>query len=171
MLYWEHAGVGARAPRGGLVDLGAGILDRVDAAIIVVGLDGVVQYANPYCAHLYGRSPEELVGDQSSRLTVEPVTRELSRVIAAEILNGRSWEGDFAIVRPDDRVVEVHAFDSPVFDEQGKRLGRDQPGVRRDRRTRLAANSSARCWRSRRSSATSAGHWSPSSTPSTSCKP
>src|SRR4051794_36710771 len=112
-----------RAPRGRLVDLGAEILDRVDAAIMVVDLGGVVSYANPYCAHLYGRTPEELLGAQSARFAIEPLRPELRAEIGAEILNGRSWEGDFAVLRADDQVVEVHAVNSPVFDEQGAVTG------------------------------------------------
>ena len=112
-----------RAPRGRLVDLGAEILDRVDAAILVVDLDGVVHYANPYCDHLYGRTPEELVGDQSARFTIEPLKPELRSEIGARIMNGESWEGDFAVLRADDRVVEVHAVNSPVFDESGAVTG------------------------------------------------
>ena len=88
-----------RAPRGRLIDLGAEILDRVDAAILVVDLDGVVLYANPYCSHLYGRTPEELVGEQSARFAIEPLHAELRSEIGAKILNGESWEGDFAVLR------------------------------------------------------------------------
>jgi PAS domain S-box-containing protein len=108
-----------RAPRGRLVDLGAQILDRVDAAILVLDFDGVIRYANPYCSHLYGRTPEELIGEQSARFTIDPVEPELTAEIGAQIMNGKSWEGDFAVVRSDDRVVEVHAVNSPVFDEAG----------------------------------------------------
>ena len=112
-----------RAPRGRLVDLGAEILDRVDAAILVVDLDGVVLYANQYCAHLYGRTPEELRGDQSDRFSIEPVTPELRSQIGEKILAGESWEGDFAVLRADDAIVEVHAVNSPVFDESGAVTG------------------------------------------------
>ncbi len=108
-----------RASRGRLVDLGAQILDRVDAAILVVDLEGVVLYANPYCAHLYGRTPAELVGDQSSRFTIEPLQPELTAEIGKQIMQGQSWEGDFAVLRSDDRALEVHAVNSPVFDETG----------------------------------------------------
>src|SRR3978361_1146503 len=95
-----------RPPRGRLVDLGAEILDRVDAAILVVDLEGVVLYANPYCMRLYGRTPEELVGDHSTQFAMEPLTPELRSEIGARILQGESWEGDFAVLRADERVVE-----------------------------------------------------------------
>jgi PAS domain S-box-containing protein len=111
------------ASRGRLVDLGAEILDRVDAAIMVVDLGGVVSYANPYCSHLYGRTPEELLGAQSARFAIEPLRPELRSEIGAAIMSGRSWEGDFAVLRADDRVVEVHAVNSPVFDERGAVTG------------------------------------------------
>ncbi len=103
--------------------MGAEILGRVDAAIMVVDLEGVVLYANPYCGHLYGRTPEELVGEQSARFTIEPLHPELRSEIGARIMNGESWEGDFAVMRSDDRVVEVHAVNSPVFDESGAVTG------------------------------------------------
>ena len=108
-----------RPPRGRLVDLGAEILDRVDAAILVLDLDGVVLYANPYCMRLYGRTPEELVGYPSAEYAMEPLTPELRSEIGARIMHGESWEGDFAVLRGDDSVVEVHAVNSPVFDDAG----------------------------------------------------
>jgi PAS domain S-box-containing protein len=112
-----------RAPRGRLVDLGAEILDRVDAAVLVVDLEGVVLYANHYCEYLYGRSPEDLLGEESARFSIEPVTPELRSEIGEKILAGKSWEGDFAVLRADDSVVEVHALNSPVFDEAGEVTG------------------------------------------------
>ena len=38
-------------------------------------------------------------------------------------MNGESWEGDFAVMRSDERIVEVHAVNSPVFDESGAVTG------------------------------------------------
>jgi PAS domain S-box-containing protein len=112
-----------RAPRGRLVDLGAEILDRVDAAVLVVDLDGVVLYANEYCSHLYGRQPDELIGDQSARHAIDPITPELRSEIGEQILAGGSWEGDFAVRRADGSIVEVHAVNSPVFEESGEVTG------------------------------------------------
>ena len=108
-----------RAPRGRLVDLGSEILDRVDAAVLVVDLRGFVLYANSYCGHLYGRTPEELLGDQSARFMIEPLSDETRSQIGARIMRGESWEGDFAVMRSDDRIVEVHSVNSPVFDDAG----------------------------------------------------
>ena len=123
-----------RAPRGRLVDLGPrssiGSMPPFSSSIST----GVVLYANPYCGHLYGRTPEELLGDQSARFMIEPLSPELRSEIGARIMNGESWEGDFAVVRSDDRVVEVHAVNSPVFDESRRGHGRDQSRVRRHRR-------------------------------------
>ena len=72
-----------RASRGRLVDLGAEILDRVDAAVLVVDLDGIVLYANQYCAHLYGRGPDELLGDEPARFSIEPISELSSGVIGS----------------------------------------------------------------------------------------
>src|SRR4029077_16101332 len=78
---------------------------------------------NQYCAHLYGRGPDELLGGQSAQYSIEPVTPELRSEIGEQILAGKGWEGDFAVPRADETVVEVHAMNSPVFDESGEVTG------------------------------------------------
>jgi PAS domain S-box-containing protein len=105
--------------RGQLFDLGAHVLDRLDAGVLIVDLAGVIQYANPYCSHLYGRTSEELAGEQATDFMLDPLSPELRAEIGAAITKGRSWEGDFAVVRPDGQIVEVHAIDAPVFDDNG----------------------------------------------------
>ncbi|HET9727827.1 MAG TPA: PAS domain S-box protein, partial [Acidimicrobiia bacterium] len=99
------------------------LLDRVSAAVMVIDLMGVVQYANPYCELLYGRRPEELVGRQSIDYSVADISADLRAEIAATLVRGESWEGDFAVLRGDGTTVEVHAIDSPVFNDVGAMTG------------------------------------------------
>jgi PAS domain S-box-containing protein len=101
----------------------SGLLDRVDAAVIATTLDGVVLYANRYCAVLYGRSPAELVGRQSGDYAADPVPTELISEIGAAIVAGRSWEGDFRVNRPDGSIVAVHAVNSPLLGPDGVLTG------------------------------------------------
>ena len=106
-----------------LATLAAHLLDRVDAAVVVVDLAGVVMYANPYCELLYGRSPESLIGEQSEKFALAPISDELRAEIGHALRDGRSWEGDFTVVRSDGSTLEVHAIDSPVFDQSGAMSG------------------------------------------------
>ena len=82
---------------------------------------------------LYGRGPDELIGANATRFAIEPLAPELLSEIGGAILNGRSWEGEFRVERADGTTVDVHAVDSPVFDDSGAGVGRDQPRGRRDR--------------------------------------
>src|SRR3954470_5561371 len=60
-----------------LATLASHLLDRVDAAVVVVDLAGVVMYANPYCELLFGRSPESMIGEQSTKFALAPISHEL----------------------------------------------------------------------------------------------
>ncbi len=111
------------AGRARLVALESQLLDRVQAAVLVMDLAGVVVYANPHCEVLYGRGPDELIGELANGFAAEPVPAELMSEIARTILEGRNWEGEFRVRREDGSSVEVHAVDSPVFDEAGRVSG------------------------------------------------
>jgi PAS domain S-box-containing protein len=111
------------SPRAPLATLAAHLLDRVDAAVMVVDLDGIVMYANPYCELLYGREPDDMIGEQSAKFAPEPISAELRSEIAHALRDGRSWEGDFTVLRSDGTSLEVHAIDSPVFDQSGAMSG------------------------------------------------
>ena len=101
----------------------SGLLDRVDAAVIATTLDGVILYANRYCDVLYGRSATNLVGRQSGNYAADPVPAELTREIGHAIAEGRSWEGDFRVKRPDGSIVAVHAVNSPLLGPDGMLAG------------------------------------------------
>ena len=94
-------------------------LDRIRAAVMVTSFDGTVLYANPYCEVLYGRSPEELSGQPSGDFAAAPLEASTLNEIGAALLSGQSWEGDFGVVRKDGAVIEVHAVNSPLFDDAG----------------------------------------------------
>jgi PAS domain S-box-containing protein len=111
------------ASRARLVALESHLLDRVQAAVLVTDLAGVVLFANPYCETLYGRAPDEMMGDDARRFATDPLTPEMLSEIGAAVLNGRSWEGEFRVERADGSAIEVHAINSPVFDDAGRVSG------------------------------------------------
>jgi PAS domain S-box-containing protein len=95
------------------------LLDRVEAAVMIVALDGTVLYANPYCQILYGLRPEQLVGRPAVQLSVDPISTETRAEIAGALATGHSWEGAFRVRRRDGTTIDVHAIDSPVLDPDG----------------------------------------------------
>ena len=109
--------------RARLVALESHLLDRVNAAVLVTDFSGVVVYANSYCEVLYGRSPDEIVGQNGLTWATEPISPEVMSEIGEAILNGRNWEGEFRVTRDDGTTVDVHAVDSPVFDDNGEVSG------------------------------------------------
>jgi PAS domain S-box-containing protein len=113
---------------GQLVALESHLLDWVQAAVLVTDLDGVVIYANQQCEVLYGRNPKQLMGVDAKYFGPEsnnpgPMTPGLFPEIARHVLKGQNWEGDFRIERADGAAVDVHAVDSPLFDDSGKVVG------------------------------------------------
>jgi PAS domain S-box-containing protein len=105
------------------VPLDAPFLDWVPAAVLVTDLTGHIVFANPYCLQVYGRSPDDLLGTDAQVLSLEPLPSELSQAIAREVFAGRSWDGEFRVVRSDGSAVEVHSIDTPLFGDDGKISG------------------------------------------------
>jgi PAS domain S-box-containing protein len=99
------------------------LFDRVDAAVLVVDLEGVISYASPYCEVLYGRVPSEMIGRQSADFALEPPSPALRSEIASALRAGSSWEGAFAVRRRDGSILELHAVNAPVFDDAGSLAG------------------------------------------------
>ena len=121
MVYWLMATGGL--PRDRSVAMESHLLDRVQAAVFVTDLTGVVVFANPYCEVLYGVGPGEIVGHRARDLAPEAITPEVLAQIANEIMQGRNWEGEFRVVRRDGTSVDVHEIDSPFFDDAGNVSG------------------------------------------------
>ncbi|MDQ1481920.1 MAG: hypothetical protein QOI44_2781, partial [Actinomycetota bacterium] len=118
----------AGAPRGQFIALESHLLDWVQAAVVVTDLAGVVMYANQHCEVLYGRKPKQLVGVDALHFGPEtsnpgPITPGLYPEISREVFQGRNWEGDFRIERADGTEVDVHAINSPLFDDAGNISG------------------------------------------------
>ena len=117
-----------RAGRGQLIALESHLLDWVQAAVLVTDLAGVVVYANQHCEVLYGRNAKQLVGVDALCFGPDSgnpgsLTPGLFPEIAGDVFNGRNWEGNFTIKRADDTRIDVHAINSPLFDDAGNITG------------------------------------------------
>ncbi|MEY2434598.1 MAG: hypothetical protein QOC92_4323, partial [Acidimicrobiaceae bacterium] len=107
----------------GLVGLESHLLERVDAAVLAVDLQGRVIFANRYAEKLYGWSREETVGRLASEFSGVAVEHDLAAEIMKALLEGGSWEGTFEVRRKDGSLLSVHAVDSPLYDSSGQLAG------------------------------------------------
>jgi PAS domain S-box-containing protein len=113
----------ASITRAGLVGLESHLLDRVDAAVLAIDLQGRILFANRYAETLYGWSREETVGRLASEFSGVDVEPGIASEILEALTNDKSWEGTFQVRRKDGSLVSVHAIDSPLYDSMGNLTG------------------------------------------------
>ena len=107
----------------GLMGLESHLLDRVDAAVIAVDLEGRILFANRYAESLYGYPAEELIGRLTSEFFGVALDSGVAHEIHTTLASGGSWEGTFEIRRKDGTNISVHAVDSPLYDANGELTG------------------------------------------------
>jgi phosphoserine phosphatase RsbU/P len=107
----------------GWARLDSPLLRQIQAAIIATDLDGVIQWCNPYAEDFFGRPASELIGHNSADFAGAEVTRDLAREIFEALRAGRTWEGDFSVVRKDGSILTAHVIDSPLQDDEGRLVG------------------------------------------------
>ena len=107
----------------GLMGLESHLLDRVDAAVMAVDLDGRILFANRYAEALYGWPREEIVGQLTAEFFGVAIDPDAAREIMETLSGGGSWEGTFEVRRKDGTMVTVHAIDSPLYDAAGQLRG------------------------------------------------
>lgn len=91
-------------------------------AIILGDLNGVITYANPAAAHMFGYETEELVGRPAHILYPENVRAEqFSSILAAALETG--WSGEVAGLRKDGTPFPRWVSVSPILDVIGHSQG------------------------------------------------
>jgi signal transduction histidine kinase len=125
------------------------IIDRLADGIVIVGRDGLVRFANPAAVELFGRSAEELQGQEFGFPTLAGETTEIDVVrrgghtAAAELRAVETeWEGEPALL-----VSLRDVTDRRLAEEQRRRSEADQAARRHAeaeaRRARFLSNVSA----------------------------
>src|SRR5687768_12246949 len=109
--------------RAGLVGLESHLLERVDAAVMAVDLQGRIVFANRYAETLYGWSREETIGRLASEVSGVDLEPEIAAEIFDALTNRGSWEGTFDVRRKDGKLLSVHAVNSPLYDSTGQLAG------------------------------------------------
>ena len=109
--------------RAGLVGLESHLLERVDAAVLAVDLQGRILFANRYAETLYGWSREETIGRLAAEFSGVAVDPDLASEIREALAKDGAWEGTFEVRRKDGSLLSVHAIDSPLYDANGQFAG------------------------------------------------
>jgi PAS domain S-box-containing protein len=109
--------------RAGLVGLESHLLERVDAAVLAIDLEGRILFANRYAETLYGWSREESIGRLASEFSGVAIDAEVATEILEALTNNLAWEGTFEVRRKDGSLLSVHAVDSPLYDASGRLAG------------------------------------------------
>jgi PAS domain S-box-containing protein len=89
----------------------ADILDQLHAAVVVIGTDGNLLYANDYAVHLFGFPDQasHLVGQSLASLGFEEGDAPRVHNLVTQVVLGRPWEGTFACRRVDGSRILVRA--------------------------------------------------------------
>jgi PAS domain S-box-containing protein len=109
--------------RAGLVGLESHLLERVDAAVMAVDLQGRIVFANRYAETLYGWSREDTIGRLASEVSGVAIDDAVAAEIMEALSNNGAWEGTFEVRREDGSMLSVHAVDSPLYDSNGELAG------------------------------------------------
>ena len=113
------AGTTPSLARAALISLESHLLDRVDAAVLAIDLEGRILFANRFAEELYGWPKEELVGRLASDFSGVAIDPDTAREIMAALSHGLTWEGTFDVIRKDGTPLSVHTIDSPLYDASG----------------------------------------------------
>ena len=102
--------------------LSASLLKAMDVAVIATNLQGEIIYWNRYAEYLYGWTTHEVIGRNILDITVAPENADQAIEIMAELSRGRSWTGEFRLLRKDGSIFTGVVTDSPVFDDNGNHV-------------------------------------------------
>ena len=103
----------------------ADILEQLEAALVVTGVDGNLLYANPYAVRLFGFPDDaaHLVGRSLASLGFEEGDSPRISNLMTHVLRGRPWEGTFACRRVDGSRLLVRARAAALHDPSGEIIG------------------------------------------------
>ncbi|MEY2878648.1 MAG: hypothetical protein RLZZ15_1028, partial [Verrucomicrobiota bacterium] len=95
-------------------------MEQSHSALMIVDLDGLIEYANRGLATQMGYSRRELIGRDWRDFRVEDTPIEVLATLAATVRSGRAWEGEWFNRRKDGAIYPVRGIVSPVKDRAGQ---------------------------------------------------
>jgi PAS domain S-box-containing protein len=101
----------------------ARLLEAVEQAIVATDTQARILYWNRGAERLYGWRADEVMGRNAGEVIVAPKLLERGLEIMAELREGKSWTGEFPVVRRDGTEIPVLVTDSPIRDADGRLVG------------------------------------------------
>lgn len=101
----------------------ANLLDSVGDAVMATDDQGNITYWNSSAETLYGWSKDEVLGRPITEVTPTEATKEQAEEIFAELMQGRSWAGEFNVRRKDGSSFPAYIRDDPIMDDDGRLVG------------------------------------------------
>ncbi|XP_023763485.2 uncharacterized protein LOC111911948 [Lactuca sativa] len=99
------------------------IIQSMDLAIHIYGLDLRIFFWNQAAEKLYGYTPVEAYGKTPTELLVDPKDGSLSDYLLERTINGESWSGEFPIRNKKGERFVVMGSNSPFRNEIGGLVG------------------------------------------------
>ena len=101
----------------------AQLLEAVEQAVIATDVQARILYWNRGAERLYGWSADEVLGRNAAEVIVAPKLMERGLEIIAMLREGKSWTGEFPVLRRDGTEISVLVTDSPIRDVDGRLVG------------------------------------------------
>ncbi len=96
------------------------VLDRAPVAILVMDAHGAVVRWNPAAASLFGWAAKDAQGQSALEFVSAPESADVAEQIAASLLAGLAWEGEFPARRMDGSAVHVYLVGAPIVIDEGR---------------------------------------------------
>ena len=115
--------VTARVEADRSLEFQARLLQTVEQSVIAVDLAGNLTYWSAFAEKMYGWTSAEVMGRSVREFMVSPGGAAYASEINAILQSGRSWAGEFELLRKDGTSIHASVTDTPIFDGTGKVVG------------------------------------------------
>jgi PAS domain S-box-containing protein len=99
------------------------LIELINAAVIVVDLEGTIIRVNQRAEDLFGWSGVELVGRPSSDFAADVLHPDVRAEISNAVMTGTTYEGIFSVERKDGEIIRVRVTNSPLYTRDGSLVG------------------------------------------------
>jgi diguanylate cyclase (GGDEF)-like protein/PAS domain S-box-containing protein len=99
------------------------MLDSIAQAVVAVDLQGVVTYWNAAAETCFGWTAEDAIGRSVTELTAQEMSEADAFAVFDSLLAGRSWRGEFELLRRDGSRFPALIVESGVYDDEGTLVG------------------------------------------------
>jgi PAS domain S-box-containing protein len=96
------------------------LLEQTHSAVMIVGLDGTIEFVNPGYEQLVGYSAAEMLGCNVHKLFLVNEMQEQLADLWQTVNQGRRWRGIIASRSKNGKIIYEDATGFPLFDEDGK---------------------------------------------------